>query len=55
METKEYATKLDVAKMLRVSKRQVAVLMGRGLPFTRLGHKTVLFDLDAVREWVNSQ
>lgn len=43
----------DVAKILRVSRRQVYNLIGNGLPIIKFG-KSVRFHPADIRRWLNS-
>jgi len=49
----EYMTRKQVAEMLSVSYNQVRIFEKQGMPSIPLGHKTVRFNREAVREWVN--
>lgn len=47
-----YLTKTDLAHLLHISRRQVDRLMQRGLPYLKLGYRTVRFDAARVVLWL---
>jgi excisionase family DNA binding protein len=51
VQEQEFLTRTEVARLLRVPERQVRDLHARGLPFHRLGHRTVRYRRDAVLDW----
>ena len=50
-----FGKKRDVAKLLGCCLSNVDKYMARGCPYYKLGHKSVRFDMDEVRDWVKQK
>lgn len=48
-------TTKEVMKYLGVSRQMVSKLRKQGLPHSKVGYKTVRYDLEKVKEWLEDK